>query len=90
MGGKCCNLLRMTDPVIVEPTMTGPERKAALMLAQVTQATIAKRTKMSRATVSRVIDGAIRNAKVQRAVAKAIGRPVAEVFPEQGLRPQAA
>lgn len=56
------------------------ERKAALVLNGVRQADIARATGFSGAYVSDVISGYRRNAEIERAIARAIGHPVKEVF----------
>lgn len=59
------------------------ERKAALVLNGVRQADIARATGFSGAYVSDVISGYRRNAAIERAIARAIGHPVKEVFGEE-------
>ena len=48
----------------------------------ISQDEIARRAKRSKALVSMVIHGKARNAHIERLIARAIGRPVAEVFPD--------
>ena len=57
------------------------ERKAAMMLAGVTGAAIARDLGCRGSHVSMVLNGGRRSARVEGAIAKAIGRPVEEVFP---------
>lgn len=57
------------------------EIKAALVLAGVRQVAIARATQLSGAYVSDVIAGNRRSEKIERAIAKAIGLPVRDVFP---------
>ncbi|HVX40315.1 MAG TPA: helix-turn-helix transcriptional regulator [Gemmatimonadaceae bacterium] len=64
--------------------MTRRERKAALVNAGVTQADIARATKLSQAFVSDVIAGFRRSDVVETLVARAIGKPVDEVFEPRG------
>ena len=52
-----------------------------LMRAGVKQADIARKAKVSDAHVSRVIDGDSTSDRVQKLIARAIGKPVSEVFP---------
>lgn len=54
------------------------------------QKKIARRTKRTRGHVSQVVNGSRRDAVVERAVARAIGLPVEEVFPEYYQPPHAA
>lgn len=61
-------------------TMNATERKAALKAAGVTQADIARRVKKGRPYVNEVVHGTRRSPEIRRAIARAIGRPVAEVF----------
>jgi hypothetical protein len=59
-------------------TMTAAERKAALGHGAVTR--IARRTKRAIGHVSQVIHDKRRDPKVERDVARLLGRPVEEVF----------
>jgi lambda repressor-like predicted transcriptional regulator len=56
------------------------EIKAALVLAEVSQAAIAREADFSPAYVSDVIAGNRRNARIEQLIASAIGKPVARVF----------
>jgi lambda repressor-like predicted transcriptional regulator len=56
------------------------EIKAALMLARVRQAAIARACGFSQSYVSEVIRGNRRSPKIERAVAKAIGKEPVEIF----------
>ena len=47
----------------------------------VSQDDIAARTRYSKALVSMVIRGTVRNRKISRAISRAIGLPVDQVFP---------
>lgn len=68
--------------------MTAREIKSALVLKDVTQAEIGRRCGYSRGHVGDVIEGNRRNAKIESAIANAIGKPVGEVFPVE--KPAAA
>jgi transcriptional regulator with XRE-family HTH domain len=61
--------------------MTPLERKIELMRREVTMAAIARQLGVSKAHVSQVVAGLRRSPNVERAVAEAIGRPRARVFP---------
>lgn len=56
------------------------QRKAELVLRNITNQQIAKRARCSNQLVSAVLFDRRRNAKVRRHIAKAIERDVAEVF----------
>lgn len=62
--------------------MTFAERKAALKAAGFSQAVIVRRTGYTAPYVHEVMRGTRTNRRIQRAIARAIGRPVHEVFPE--------
>jgi lambda repressor-like predicted transcriptional regulator len=47
---------------------------------------IARSCKVSPASVARVIDGQSTSDRIQRVIAKAIGQPVEDVFPERTRR----
>ena len=64
--------------------MTPDEIKAALKSAGLSQLAIARRTGYSPPYVYEVIQGTRDNRAIKRAVARAIGRPIAEVFPARG------
>lgn len=60
----------------------GPrQRKAALVLKGVKQADIARRLGVAPTHVSDVIYGRRRSARVEEAIAEALGRPQGEIFP---------
>ena len=61
--------------------MQPKERKAALVLRGIKQSEIAKTAKLSQAYVSDVIAGNRRSAAIEELIAKAIEKPVDEVFP---------
>lgn len=60
--------------------MTSWDRKAELVRNRVRQSDIAKRMDVSRAFVCDIVAGNRRNARVEQAIADAIGKPVDEVF----------
>jgi transcriptional regulator with XRE-family HTH domain len=57
------------------------ERKSKLILGQILQRDIAEKLGLSEIQVSAVVRGERRSARVEQAVADAIGMPVEEVFP---------
>lgn len=59
------------------------EIKAALVLARVRQSSVARKTGFSQPYVSDIIAGNRRNARVEREIARAIGRDVDEVFADR-------
>lgn len=59
------------------------EIRIALMRAQIKQADLARACKVSPAAIGRVIDGLATSDRIQRKIAKAIGKHVEEVFPER-------
>lgn len=63
--------------------MTPREIRAHLILSGVRQKEIADQLGVSKASVSRVIDGHSRSARIQLAIARAIGRPAHQVFPDK-------
>ena len=60
--------------------MTPQERKAALILQNVTAAQIARELGVARATVSAVLGGFRRQRRVEDKIAAVIGKPVEQVF----------
>lgn len=62
--------------------MTGKEIKIALIEAEVTQTEIARRRNVSVAMVNRVIWQGDVSDHVRREIARAIGKNVAEVWPD--------
>lgn len=60
--------------------LTKQERKAALVLKGIRQSDIARATGFSAAYVNDVIAGHRRSDEIERAIARAIGRPTREVF----------
>jgi transcriptional regulator with XRE-family HTH domain len=44
---------------------------------------LARQTGVSQPAISRVIHGQMKSTRIRQAIADAIGRPVAEVFPNQ-------
>jgi transcriptional regulator with XRE-family HTH domain len=61
--------------------MTARERKAALVAHGKRQRDIARKTGFGEPYVSEVLKGTRRSEPIERAIAEAIGRPVADVFP---------
>lgn len=61
--------------------MTTKEIKIAMIIKDVTVASIAKSIGVHRPHVSMVIHGKLRTPRIQAAIAKAIKKPVDEVFP---------
>lgn len=57
------------------------DRKVALVRKRVKQAQIARNLGVSQAYVCDVLYGRRRSEKIETAIADAIGKPVAEVFP---------
>ena len=63
--------------------MHAEEIKAALRMKGVTQARLADRLGVARATVSMVISGASRSGRIQQAVADVLGLPQNEIWPDR-------
>lgn len=63
--------------------MSPREIRAELVLRGIKQREIADALGVSETVVSLVIDRKRRSQRVQRAIARAIGRPVHEVFPKE-------
>jgi transcriptional regulator with XRE-family HTH domain len=63
--------------------MTSREIRAALILKGITQASIAEELGVSASMISQVIDGKKRSERIQHAIARAIDRPVHQVFPDE-------
>ena len=61
-------------------------RKAALVLAGVRQADIARRLSVAPTHVSDVIHGRRRSLRVEAAIAEALGRRVEEIFPQPAAK----
>jgi len=59
------------------------EIKIELMRARVKQVDIARKANVTETHVGRVIGGKSTSDRVQRLIAKAIGKPVSMVFPER-------
>lgn len=59
------------------------EIRIALLRADVKQSEIARVCKVSKPSVARVIAGQSVSDRIQRVIAKAIGQPVEDVFPER-------
>ena len=70
--------------------MTAQERKDLLKAAGVTQADICRRTGFKPPYVHEVVKGTRANKDIQRAIARAVGKPLAEVFPRQRRAVQSA
>ncbi len=62
--------------------MTPLDIKIELMRSNITQAEIARRCKVSRSQVHRVVHNQCVSDPVRRIVAQAIGKPVVDVWPE--------
>ena len=62
--------------------MKAHEIKAALTLKNVSQADIARKLGVKRMTVNGVIAGRGKSERIQQEVAKVIGKPVEEVWPQ--------
>lgn len=69
--------------------MTRWDRKAEIARRNVRQADIARRLDVSDTAVSDVVSGRSRSARIEQAVADAIGMPVEEVFPPREQPPNA-
>jgi Helix-turn-helix. len=65
-----------------QPTRLVRERKAALALAGLTGADIARQIGVTKAAVSAVILGHTRNPRIRVAIAHACGQPVEVLFPQ--------
>lgn len=64
--------------------MNPREIRAQLILRGIRQQDIADQLGVRASSVSQVIDRKARSARIERAIARAIGRPVHEVFPKNG------
>ncbi|MDR5695958.1 MAG: helix-turn-helix transcriptional regulator [Armatimonadota bacterium] len=62
--------------------MRPEEIKARLILKGITQAEIARRLKVSRGAISQVISGRERNQRIRKAIARALGLKVSDIWPE--------
>lgn len=58
------------------------EIRAALVLAEVSQASLAAKLGVSRAAIFYVINGNRPSPRIRTAIAEAISKPVSEVFPD--------
>ena len=63
--------------------MRPEEIKARLILRGITQAEIARRLKVSRGAISQVISGQERNQRIRKAIARALGLKVSDIWPEE-------
>jgi len=63
--------------------MRPEEIKARLILRGITQAEIARRLKVSRGAISQVISGRERNQRIRKAIARALGLKVSDIWPEE-------
>lgn len=63
--------------------MTPEERKAALVLHRVKMNALARELGVSATMVSLVVQGRSISARIMARIAKAINRPVEEVFPQR-------
>ena len=66
--------------------MSGTERKAALVNAEVTMSAIAKELGVTPSHISQVVLGKKRSPRVERRIAKAIGKPIGDVFEPESRR----
>lgn len=64
-------------------SLSARHRKAALILQGVRQADIARKLGVAQTHVADVLHGRRRSARVECAIAEAIGRPAEEVFPQR-------
>ena len=76
------NPFRLTASTAPEPIRLVRERKAALALAGLTQADIARKLDVSKQAVGMVIQGVTRNPRIRVAIAEACGMPVEVLFPQ--------
>lgn len=63
--------------------MTPREIRAELILRGINQRSIADQLGVSESAVSHVISGRKRSDRIRRAVARALGKPVHRVFPDE-------
>jgi len=68
--------------------MTGRDRKAEMVRKGVRQSAIARRLNVSSTSVSDVVSGRSRSARIEQAIAEALGLPREELFPPR-LEPAA-
>lgn len=66
--------------------MTPQEIRAHLILKDITQSSIAKELAVPASLVSMVIYGTEKTPRVRVAIAKAIGKPVQEIWPDVQLK----
>ncbi len=59
------------------------EIKALMMLNNITNASIAKKGKVTRTWVSLVLNNRRRSSRIRKLIAKAVGKPVHELWPPQ-------
>lgn len=59
------------------------EIKALMMLKGITSASIAKKGKVTRTWVSLVLNNRRRSTRIRKLIAKAVGRPMHELWPAQ-------
>ncbi|MDR0996098.1 MAG: helix-turn-helix domain-containing protein [Zoogloeaceae bacterium] len=59
------------------------EIKAAMRIHGMTQTALAESLGVNRATVTQVINGISKSERIQKAIAKLIGKPVKEIWPGQ-------
>ncbi len=59
------------------------EIKAAMRMKGFTQAVIADELEVAQSSVAQTIAGRIRSSRIQQRIAQIIGRPVAEIWPNQ-------
>lgn len=80
--------LKMTNNLGV--TMKPNEIRAGLMLAEKRINAIAKTLQISASAIHHVINGQRNNPRIRQAIAEAIGKPVAKIWPEQPASKEAA
>ena len=66
--------------------MTPAEIKAAMLLKGISQTEIAEALDKGHARINEVINGRSSNKVVRAAIAKAIGKPIEKVFPDEKFR----
>ena len=63
--------------------MHAEQIKASIRMAGTTPAILADELGVARATVSQVIHGRSRSARIEKAIAKVVGRPPALIWPDR-------
>jgi lambda repressor-like predicted transcriptional regulator len=62
--------------------LTPQEIRAALLIKGITQASIAKKLGVTESLVSMVVHGKEKNSEIRKAIAKAVGKPIREIWPK--------